>query len=63
MTNCPPCTAPALAALLAAVSGVAVLVGGLAAYGLVVALPRRWKTWREKRLNHLLPSRPLHRRR
>ncbi len=32
MTDCPPCTAPMLAAILAAVSGVAVLVGGLAAY-------------------------------
>lgn len=53
MTDCPPCTAPALAAILAAVSGLAVLVGGLAAYGLIVALPRRWARLRADRLRAL----------
>lgn len=58
-----PTTAPMIAAVFAALSGLAVLVGGLAAYALIVALPRRWVAWRAHRLNLLLPSRPLYRRR
>ena len=53
-----PTTAPMLAAILAAVSGLVVLVGGLAAYGIIVALPRRWNDWRARRLHAL--SRTIH---
>lgn len=43
--DCPPCTTPLLAVLLAALSGVAVLVGGLCAYLFVITIPKLLKRW------------------
>jgi hypothetical protein len=49
--TCPPDTAVTMAALL----GLTVLVGCLLAYALVIAIPR----FRARRLDYLLPSRPI----
>lgn len=55
MNACPP----SIAATFAAFIGLAVLIGGLLAYFMVVYIPRRVLEWRDLRLNYLLPSRPL----
>lgn len=53
--DCPP---PSLAAILAAMIGLSMLVGGLAAYGLVMLAPRFLAALRERRLSSLHRSPP-----